>query len=412
MSLTFLYFFIGFALDLWPFLDDEVNFQYTRVTKFIFTERKHRMKVPFIDILRYEQGFYETVTNKTSELIKNGHFVGGPIVGQFEAAIKDYTKTSFALGCANGTDAIQVALRAAGVEKNDKVLLPDMTFWATFESVVNVGAVPYTIDVSKETLHLTLSSVKEGVEKFNPKAILLVHLYGWACPETYEIRKYCQEKGVLLIEDCAQAIGVKIKGESLLANAHVATTSFYPAKVLGASGDAGGIFTTEQKIADTARILINHGRTGHYDHGLIGWNSRLGAYEATFMVEALKHLDERLESRRKVCQQYREKIKNPALKFVAPAGDVWENGYLSVALMTPETRPAFIEYLKKNDIGYGTVYPGAMSAQPGADAHIGGKISHGHAEWIAKSIINLACFAYMKQEEIDYVINKVNEFKA
>lgn len=370
------------------------------------------MKVPFIDILRYENHFYETVTTRVSELIKNGHFVGGPVVGEFERAIKDYTKTQFALGCANGTDAIQVALRAAGVEKNDKVLLPDMTFWATFESVVNVGAVPYTIDVSKETLHLTLASVKEGIEKFNPKALILVHLYGWACPETNEIRNYCKEKNVLLIEDCAQAVGVKIKGESLFTHALVATTSFYPAKVLGASGDAGGVFSTEQKIADTAKILLNHGRTGHYDHGLIGWNSRLGAYEATFMVEALKYLDQRLESRRNVCKQFREKITHPALKFLSPASDVWENGYLSVALMTPETRPAFIEYLKAHDIGYGTVYPGAMSAQPGAVSHLGGKISHGHAEWIAKSIINLPCFAYMKQEEIDYVIEKVNQFKA
>lgn len=370
------------------------------------------MKVPFIDILRFEKNFYETVSAKACELIKNGHFVGGPVVGQFESALKDYTKTSFALGCANGTDAIQLALRAAGVDKNDKVLIPDMTFWATFEAVVNVGAVPYTIDVSRETLHLTLASVKEGVEKFKPKAIILVHLYGWACPETNEIRQYCKEKNVVLMEDCAQAIGVKIKGESLLTNAQVASTSFYPAKVLGASGDAGGVFTTDQKIADTTKILLNHGRTGHYDHGLIGWNSRLGAYEASFMVEALKHLDDRLESRRVVCKQYREKIKNPLLNFLAPHKDVWENGYLSVALMTPETRADFIEYLKKNDIGYGTVYPGAMSVQPGATAHIGGKISHGHAEWISKSIINLPCFAYMKQEEVDYVIEKVNQYKA
>lgn len=369
------------------------------------------MKVPFIDILRYEKNFYETVSQKAAELIKNGHFVGGPVVGQFETDLKNYTHTQFALGCANGTDAIQVALRAAGVNKDDKVLLPDMTFWATFESVVNVGAVPYTIDVSRETLHLTVASVKEGIDKFKPKALILVHLYGWACPETLEIRKLCKDSGVLLIEDCAQAIGTKINGESLLAGAHVATTSFYPAKVLGASGDAGGIFTTDEKLAATAKILINHGRTGHYDHGLIGWNSRLGAYEASFMVEALKHLNARLESRRHVCSEYRAKIKNPLLKFIAPAQTVWENGYLSVALMTPESRVPFIEYLKKNDIGYGTVYPGAMSEQPGAKDFLGGKISHGHADWIAKSVINLPCFAYMKQEEIDHVINLVNAYK-
>lgn len=366
------------------------------------------MKVPFIDILRYEPGFYETVTQKTNELIKNGHFVGGPVVGQFESALKTYTHTAHALGCANGTDAIQLALRAAGVEKNDKVMIPDMTFWATFEAVVNVGAVPYTLDVSKETLHLTLASVKEGIEKFSPKALILVHLYGWACPETIEIRKLCQEKGIALIEDCAQAIGTKINNESLIGGASVATTSFYPAKVLGASGDAGGVFFKDAATAKDCQTLINHGRISHYEHGMIGWNSRLGAYEASFMLESLKHLDAKLESRRKVCAQYREKIKNPALKFIAPANNVWENGYLSVAVMDPKVRPAFIESLKQKEIGYGTVYPGAMSEQPGAKNHIGGKISHGHADWIANAVINLPCFAYMKQEEVDYVIKTVN----
>ncbi len=369
------------------------------------------MKVPFIDILRYEKNFLETVTERTAALLKNGHFVGGPVIAEFETSLKNYTKTEFALGCANGTDAIQVALRAAGVEKNDRVLIPDMTFWATFEAVVNVGAVPYTVDVSKEHLHLTAAAMKEAIEKFNPKAAIIVHLYGWAAPETLEIRKLCQEKGVILIEDCAQAIGVKINDQSLLTGAFVATTSFYPAKVLGASGDAGGIFTTSSQVSQVANKLLNHGRTSHYEHGFIGWNSRLGAYEATFLVESLKHLEARLDSRREVCAQYRMHIKNSALKFIGPSANVTENGYLSVALMTPESRPAFIEYLKKHDIGYGTVYPGAMSEQPGAAGHIGGKISHGNADWIAKSVINLPCFAYMTKAEVDFVIETVNQYK-
>ncbi len=369
------------------------------------------MKIPFIDILRYEKNFLETVTERTAALLKNGHFVGGPVIAEFETSLKNYTQTQFALGCANGTDAIQLALRAAGVNKNDGVLIPDMTFWATFEAVVNVGATPFTIDVSKETLHVTLQSVKEGVEKFKPKALILVHLYGHACPETIEIRKYCTEKNIVLVEDCAQAIGVKINGESLLTNAFVATTSFYPAKVLGASGDAGGIFTTSAELAATTTKLLNHGRTSHYEHGLIGWNSRVGAYESTFLVESIKHIEARLDSRRETCERYRKEIKNPALKFITPASNVTENGYLAVATMTPESRPAFIEYLKSNDIGYGTVYPGAMSEQPGAKGHIGGKISHGHADWIAKSVINLPCFAYMTKAEVDYVIEKVNQYK-
>ncbi|MFZ4715224.1 MAG: DegT/DnrJ/EryC1/StrS family aminotransferase [Bacteriovoracaceae bacterium] len=370
------------------------------------------MKVPFIDILRFEKNFYETVSEKTLNLIKNGHFVGGPIVAEFEGNLKTYSKTEHALGCANGTDAIQLALRGAGIAKDDKVMIPDMTFWATFEAVVNVGAVPYTIDVSKETLHLTTAAVKEGIEKFNPKALILVHLYGWACPDTMEIRKVCQDKGVILIEDCAQAMGVKVDGQSLLTGAFVATTSFYPAKVLGASGDAGAVFTKSSEVAELTKKLINHGRISHYEHGHIGWNSRLGAYEANFLNESLKHIDARLESRRQVCLEYRSKIKNPALKFIAPANNVWENGYLVVATMTPESRPGFIEYLKKHDIGYGTVYPGAMSEQPGTKGFLGGKISHDNADWIAKSVINLPCFAYMTKEEVDFVITTVNNYKA
>jgi dTDP-4-amino-4,6-dideoxygalactose transaminase len=370
------------------------------------------MKVPFIDILRFEKNFFETVTTQTTNLIKNGHFVGGPIVAEFEAALAKYTNTKHAIGCANGTDAIQVALRAAGIGKNDKVLVPDMTFWASYETVVNVGAIPYTIDVSKETLHLTLASVKEGVEKFKPKGLILVHLYGWACPETIEIRNYCRENKIALIEDCAQAIGTKINGECLIAGADIATTSFYPAKVLGASGDAGAIFTNNANVADLCRKLINHGRINHYEHGFIGWNSRLGAYEANFLNEALKHLDARIESRRKICETYREKINNPLIKTIAPSNKIWENGYLAVATMSPESRQEFIDYLKQNEIGYGTVYPGAMSEQPGTHGNLGGNISHGHAQWVATSVINLPCFAYMTEAEVYFVIEKVNAYKA
>src|SRR5690606_13199558 len=389
-----------------------LQIQRSRIPSKLTTGKEIFMKVPFIDIIRYENGFLETVQTRAAELLKNGHFVGGPVVGEFESALKKYTETNFALGCANGTDAIQLALRAAGVEKNDRVLLPDMTFWATFEAIVNVGAIPYTLDVSRETLHLTLEGVKEGIEKFNPKALLLVHLYGWASPDTMAIRKLCQEKGVLLIEDCAQAIDVKINGENILKNAPVATTSFYPAKVLGASGDAGGVFTTDEKVAMTAKILLNHGRTGHYDHGMIGWNSRLGAYEASFLLASLDHIDARIASRQKITESYRKRINNPAIRMMAPGEGITENGYLSVALMTPDSRPAFIEYLKAHNIGYGTVYPGAMSVQPGAEGHMGGKISHGNAEWISQSVINLPCFAYMTDEELDYVVDTVNAFKA
>jgi UDP-2-acetamido-2-deoxy-ribo-hexuluronate aminotransferase len=369
------------------------------------------MNVPFIDILRYEPGLLDSLATTTQELLKKGQFVGGPTVNECEAAIKELTGCSEVVGCANGTDAIQVALRAAGVSRDDVVLLPDMTFWATFEAVVNVGARPATIDVSKETLHLTLESVREGIEKFKPRALLMVHLYGWACPDTEAIRKLCESTGVLCIEDCAQAIGVVLNGKPLLAGAFLATTSFYPAKVLGASGDAGAIFCQSAEIAKRARQLINHGRTDHYEHGLIGWNSRLGAYEANFLAHAIPHLKARLDSRRHACARYRNEITNPHLTMLAPAPGVEENGYLSVAVIDKDLRPRFLDYLKANGIGFGTVYPGAMSEQSGAREELFGRLSHGHAQWIASSVVNLPSFAYITDEEISTVIKLVNAFK-
>lgn len=368
------------------------------------------MAVPFIDILRFEPGFKEQIIESVTDMITRGQFVGGPVVEQCELALAAYTKARHVVGCANGTDALQVALRAAGIGKNDGVLVPDMTFWATYEAVVNVGATPYTVDVERETLHLSLAAVQEAVERFKPRALMIVHLYGWAAPETEAIRRYCREQKITLIEDCAQAIGVKLNGESLIAGAEIATTSFYPAKVLGASGDAGALFFQDADQAKRARQLVNHGRTDHYEYGLVGWNSRLGAYEANYVLHGLKHLDERIESRRNVVKHYESKIKNPLVQIQRPAESVWQNGYLSVGLIEPAERVRLIEHLKQHEIGFGTVYPGAMSEQSGARESLGGKISHGHAQWISQAVINLPCFAYMAEAEIEEVVHVVNNF--
>jgi UDP-2-acetamido-2-deoxy-ribo-hexuluronate aminotransferase len=368
------------------------------------------MAVPFIDILRFEPGFKEGFTQDLLTLVDKGQFVGGPVVSELETSLKKYTESSYVIGCANGTDAIQLALRASGVSKDDLVVIPNMTFWATFEAVVNVGAKPITLDVSRETLHLTVQGVKEAIEKYKPRAIIMVHLYGWASPDTIEIRKLCHQAGVVCIEDCAQAIGTKIDGKSVIGQAQVATTSFYPAKVLGASGDAGAVFTSDESIAIKTRQLVNHGRTDHYEHGLVGWNSRLGAYEATFLQHSLPHLDKRLDSRRAALQYYRENLKNPMLKLAEPSSNVIENGYLQVGMMEPKLRIEFIEYLKKNQIGFGTVYPGAMSEQSGAKDFLHAKIDHGHSSWIAKAVINLPCFAYINEAELEEVTKVVNSF--
>ena len=366
--------------------------------------------VPFISLNRFEEGFKEEFLKGVEHLFDNTQFIGGPQVSELEKTLCEKTGAKYSVGCANGTDALQLALRGVGVEKNDSVLIPDMTFWATFESVVNVGANPITVDVSKETLHWDAKTFLEAVEKFKPKAAILVHLYGWACPDTMEIRKIAKDHSVLLIEDGAQCFGTTIDGQSILGTAQIATTSFYPAKVLGASGDAGALFSNDEGLINTCRTLINHGRTTHYTHGLIGWNSRIGSYESLFLNNSLKHIEKRLDSRRAAVKYYQENLKDLPLKIQSTPSNVGENGYCSVALIEPDLREGLIEALKGAKIGFGTIYPGAMSKQEAAPKYLKGKIDNGNADYISKAVLNLPCFAYITTEECEYVCKVVKSY--
>lgn len=366
-------------------------------------------QVPFITLNRFEPGFKENFLNGVTNLVEKTQFVGGPIVGEMEEKLNKYTGAKYSIGCANGTDAIQIALRAVGVEKNDVVLVPDMTFWATFEAVVNVGANPATVDVHRSTCHWDLETFKKAVAQFKPKAAIMVHLYGWASPDTTAIRKFAKDNNVLLIEDGAQCFGTEVDGQSILGTALISTTSFYPAKVLGASGDAGAVFTNDEELAKKVRILINHGRTDHYSHGMIGWNSRVGAYESLFLSLSLDHINQRLESRKKAVKYYYEHLQGLPLKPVLAASNVKENGYCAVAMIDPALRGSLIETLKAHNIGFGTIYPGAMSLQAGAKGHTVGNLSEGNADYISKAVLNLPCFAYITEEELKYVVDVVKK---
>jgi dTDP-4-amino-4,6-dideoxygalactose transaminase len=366
--------------------------------------------VPFIDLSRYEAGFQEGFLAGVKTLVEKTQFVGGPQIEICEKALAAHEGVAHAVGCANGTDALQIALRAAGVGPGDTVLIPDMTFWATFEAVVNVGARPITVDVDRETLHWNARLFEEAVAKFKPKAAFLVHLYGWACPDTTAIRKAAEKSGVFLLEDCAQAFATKLDGQSVIGGARLSTTSFYPAKVLGASGDAGAVFTSDADLAKTARQLVNHGRRDHYSYDYVGWNSRLGAYEALFLNQSLPHLAARLKSRGRAVERYRRELAGLPLKFLSPGAHVAENYYCSVALVEPATRAKLTERLKAEGIGFGTIYPGAMSAQPCSDQWLAGKLSRGNAEWISQAVLNLPTFAHIREDEISRVVEVVKSF--
>lgn len=367
------------------------------------TSEQEIKSVPYSAIDRFEPGFVETWLERVEALTRKAHFVGGESIKKLEARLAQEAGTQEARVCANGTDAIQLVLRALDIGAGDIVLIPDSTFWATFEAVCNVGAKPVTVDIDPIDLHITAELMEQAINKFQPKAIIMVHLYGWIAKDILEIRKLCAEKGIPLIEDSAQAWGATIDGKSVFADALISTTSFYPGKVLGAAGDGGAVFTNDAKLAKLVWDYANHGRHNKYEHHLVGWNSRLDVLQAAYIDLCLDFTSQRIASRRFAADWYRKNINHEKIQFKAPAENIKENGYISVALVEPEFRDTLIHGLNQANIGYGIVYPGPVSAQPGAQGWIAGQHTHGVTSRICHSIINLPCFAGITESELEYV---------
>lgn len=368
------------------------------------------MGVPFIDLKRFEEGFADAFTEKVRTLTANTSFVGGAEVQKLEETLCIENNVGHAIACANGTDALQLALRAVGVGPGDTVLLPDMTFWATFEAVVNVGGRPVTVDVNAADLQMDFDLFVQAVEKHKPKAAMIVHLYGWASARLKEFRAFCAEKNIPLVEDGAQCYGVRVDDASVYAGALASTISFYPAKTFGAAGDGGAVLTDDDEIAARLRSLGNHGREQHYAHGSVGWNSRMDSFQAAFLNLSHPHLAKRLDSRREMARRYEKDLPALGWQCLKPPANIIENGYLNVTLHDPAKRPALEAHLKAKGIGFGMVYPGAVQDQKGAQGWIAGSVGGDVARRVSTSVINLPLFPYMTEPEYQEVLEACRSF--
>jgi dTDP-4-amino-4,6-dideoxygalactose transaminase len=366
------------------------------------------MNVPFIDLKRYEPGFHERLMQKFHSMTLNTQFIGGAEVIELEKRLQTELDVAHAITCANGTDAIQLALRAVGVGFGDVVLVPNVTFWATFEAVVNVNAKPVTVDADLNDGGVCFDSFTRAIREIKPKAALVAHLYGWGSSRLLELRALCREHGVVLIEDGAQAFGVRYKGSTIYKGAHISTTSFYPAKVLGGAGDGGAVFTDDAELADKVRRLGNHGRTAHYGYGDVGWNSRLDSLQAAFINLSLDHIQERIASRREAVAFYQKHLPTTGIQLMTAPVGYDENGYCNVCLIPDATLKANLETkLKAEGIGFGNIYPSVMSSQPGAASYLAGHYGGQTGEKLCASVLNLPLFPYMTEVELTRVLDVV-----
>lgn len=343
-------------------------------------------------------------------MVAGAQFIGGEEVARFEERLQEILRVRFAVTCANGTDALQLALRALGVGRGDSVLVPDVTFWATFEAVVNVGADPITVDGDVADGGVSLQAFEAAIEQGRPKAAIIAHLYGWGSAHLAQIRAICAERGVALLEDGAQCFGTLFQDRSIFEGALISTTSFYPAKVLGAAGDGGAVFTDDPELAQRVRRLGNHGRTAHYGYGDVGWNSRLDSMQAAFLNLSLGHIDARIASRRRSAAFYQEILPGLGVEVMRPPVGYAENGYCNVCLIRDEGAKSALEAnLKKAGVGFGNIYPGVLSQQPGArgvnSRHFGG----GKGQELCASVLNLPLFPYMTPAELDRVVDVMRD---
>jgi dTDP-4-amino-4,6-dideoxygalactose transaminase len=328
-------------------------------------------------------------------------FISGKYAAAFENEFAEYLGVGHCVACANGTDAIETALKAIGVGPGDEVLVPANTFIATAEGVSNIGAKPVFVDIEPNFYHIDPAKIEE---KLTPrtKAIIVVHLYGLPA-EMDPILTIAKKHGLKVLEDTAQAVGATYKGQKVGSFGDAATFSFYPSKNLGAFGDAGAIVTNNADTADRARLIANHGQAAKNRHTIIGRNSRMDGMQATVLSVKLPYLESWLDARRSHARRYNELLQGMGIAIPAERGSSRHTYHLYVIRV--DDREAVQAALGEAGIETGNHYPTALPFME-AYQHLGHQPSDfpvAHSQM--GRILSLPMYAELTEEQIEHVCN-------
>jgi len=274
--------------------------------------------IQMVDLTTQYKKIKPEIDEAIHSVLDSGHYILGKEVGEFEAAAAKYLGTKHAIGCASGTDALQVAMMALNIGPGDEVVTTPFTFVATTETIVLLGAKPVYVDIDPLTFNIDPAAVEAAISP-RTKAIMPVHLYGHAV-DMDPLMAVARKHGIPIIEDTAQAMGSEYKGKKVGGIGQLGCISFYPSKNLGAFGDAGMVVTNDDTLADKVRTIIMHGSRKRYHHESIGVNSRLDTLQAAILNVKLKYLEQWHEARRTAARFYNELFKGANLTppFEAP----------------------------------------------------------------------------------------------
>jgi dTDP-4-amino-4,6-dideoxygalactose transaminase len=354
--------------------------------------------VPFLDLRSLHAELATDLDACWAELMTTNQFVGGSAVEAFEADWAAYCSRGHAVGVANGTDAIELSLRALDIGPGDEVIVPANTFIATCEAVTAVGATPVFVDIDPETLLMTSETVAPAITA-TTAAIVVVHLFGHPV-DMDDLGTLAADRGLTLIEDAAQAHGATWRGSRIGSFGTTAAFSFYPGKNLGAFGDGGAVVTDDDAIAERIRILGNHGRslTSHTEHVVDGCNSRLDALQAAILRVKLRSLDSWNARRRQIIEQYRQQLPPRAsLLPVAAAAEAVHH----LAVVRVPNRDAVRAALTEAGVATGIHYPVPCHRQPPFSRFARGPLPV--AEQAAGEILSLPLFPHLTEAQVGAV---------
>lgn len=372
------------------------------------------MKLQMVDLHGQYLKIKQEIDAGIQQVIDTSAFINGPQVKEFTANLTAYTKSKHVITCANGTDALQIALMALELKSGDEVIVPAFTYVASAEVIGLLGLKPVMVDVDYATFNVTVSNLEKALSP-KTKAIIPVHLFGQSC-DMEPIMKFAEKHGLYVIEDNAQAIGAVYtfsNGSKRHTGTigHIGCTSFFPSKNLGCYGDGGAIFTDDDILAERLRMIANHGQQVKYHHKIIGCNSRLDTLQAAILNVKLKHLDEYCISRNEAAKYYTSQLSG--VKGIITPEELSQSTHVYhqyTLKVLDGKRDALKQYLADAGIPSMIYYPLPLQQQEAFKGITRSAESLETAEELAFSVLSLPVHTELTVEQQDLVINRIKDF--
>lgn len=362
------------------------------------------MQIPFVDLTRYGEGFNEGILAAVTEVIDSGHYILGEKVKKFETELSSYLGVKYCVGVASGTDAITLSLIAQDIGFGDEVITTNITAYPTITGIKRSGAKVVTVDILEKSGLINPSLISNKINS-RTKAIVPVHLYGQCC-DMDDLKRIAKENNIVIVEDCAQAIGATYKGDKAGAFGMTSCFSFYPTKNLGCIGDGGAIATNSEKIYKKLLFMRNYGQTDRYHHDYLGFNSRLDEIQASILLAKIGKLDSMNKQRQHIAQVYKENLNKVDIVKSCNYGEP----VYHLFVIKHSNRDKLQKKLLSESISTLIHYPIPVHMQKDFKHKLDYEASLSNSVNFSKEILSLPLFPGMTDEEMDYVIDKVNKY--